>query len=606
MNVAQHFYARHPRRRETVKPRRRRRASKARPFLFERLEERLLLSSSPGSILPSLVVGAIDGPGEQDRYTFNLPADSKLFFDSQTDNSNIHWSLSGPAGAAVSDRSFTSSDANGGDGVLHLPAGSYTLTVDGVKAATGPYAFRLVDLEAATPFTPGTPVTGALDPANGADAYRFEAQAGDRIFFDVQARSTTSGTRWRLLDPYGVAAFDRDFNGTTSDAGPLTLASAGTYTLLLEGPITGTGTDAYTFTAQPVTDESFGLTLGATVAEAIDEQGEQDVYSFSLAGDARLYLDALTDNTDVMWSLTGPVGTPVSDRRFSASDAPSGDGVLHLPAGSYALTVRGNGATTAPYSFRLLDLAAATPLTPGTPGTPVSGTLDPGNETDAYRFGAAAGDRMFFDVQARSGSNASWRLLDPFGNKVTEFDTSFNSTSSDVGPLTLGFAGTYTLLIEGQGSVATSGSYTFRVDLQGNTPPPEPPASLPLVLGATTTHSISVAGEQDAYSFTLDSPARLYFDSLTGSTLGDTNFRWTLEGPAGVVASNQTFSSADDVIGSPVQGDPRRLLPAGAYTLTVAGVGTATGIYSFRLLDLAAAEPLTPGTAVSGTLAPAN
>ena len=54
------------------------------------------------------------------------------------------------------------------------------------------------------------------------------------------------------------------------------------------------------------------------------------------------------------------------------------------------------GDQTGAYSFRLWDLAQATPLTPG---TPVSGTLSPANETDLYRFTAAAGDRFSFDVR---------------------------------------------------------------------------------------------------------------------------------------------------------------------------------------------------------------
>ena len=470
MNIAQLFYARHPRRRETVKPRRRRRTRTARPFLFEPLEERLLLSSSPGSILPSLVVGAIDGPGEEDRYTLNLPADSKLYFDSQTNNSNIHWSLAGPAGTAVSDRHLTISDGNTGDGVLRLPAGPYTLTVDGDKASTGAYAFRLLDLAAATPLTPGTPVSGTLDPANETDTYQFDALAEDRMFFDVQARSGGGSSRWRLLDPYGngVPGFSGDFSGTGSDVGPLTLPATGTYTLLLEGQIGDPGSGSYTFNAQPVSDEAFGLTVGATVTEAIDEAGERDVYSFTLGGDTRLYFDSLT-NSSIRWTLTGPAGTPVSNRAFNGSDALAGNGVLRLPAGSYALTANAAGTTTGPYSFRLLDLAAATPVTLG---TPVSGTLDPANETDVYRFAAAAGDRVFFDVQARSGGSARWRLLDPYGNGVSGFDgNSFNSTTSDVGPLTLGAAGTYTLLLEGQVTETESGSYTFLADLQGNVPP---------------------------------------------------------------------------------------------------------------------------------------
>jgi hypothetical protein len=48
MNVAQLFYAKHPRQREKVRPGlRQRRPRRLRPFLYEPLEERLLLSASP-------------------------------------------------------------------------------------------------------------------------------------------------------------------------------------------------------------------------------------------------------------------------------------------------------------------------------------------------------------------------------------------------------------------------------------------------------------------------------------------------------------------------------------------------------------------------------
>jgi hypothetical protein len=92
------------------------------------------------------------------------------------------------------------------------------------------------------------------------------------------------------------------------------------------------------------------------------------------------------------------------------------------------------GSHTGSYSFRLGELSAATTLVPG---TPVSGSLDPAIETDLYRFDAAAGERFFFDVQARSGAiNATWRLIDPYGNVL--FNSGFNNTiASDVDVLTL-------------------------------------------------------------------------------------------------------------------------------------------------------------------------
>src|SRR5262249_6611294 len=133
------------------------------------------------------------------------------------------------------------------------------------------------------------------------------------------------------------------------------------------------------------------------------------------------------------------------------------------------------------------------------PGTPASSTLDPANETDLYRFDAAAGDRVFFDTQARSGAgNARWRLLDPFGN--TFFEAAFNSPSSDVGPVTLGTAGTYTLLIEGRVFDSGTGSYTFRVAPVIDAPPVALNAAAPTVvitlqpasdLGASNTDHIT-------------------------------------------------------------------------------------------------------------------
>src|SRR5258708_30442142 len=54
-------------------------------------------------------------------------------------------------------------------------------------------------------------------------------------------------------------------------------------------------------------------------------------------------------------------------------------------------------------------------------------------------------------------------------------------------------------------------------------------------------------------------------------------------------------------------GNPLLALPAGSYTLTVAGNNfVATGDYRFRLLDIANATVFTPGTVVSNALSPDN
>src|SRR5262249_12274532 len=158
------------------------------------------------------------------RYSFTLGSASLLYFDSLTNNGNLNWTLAGPAGTAVSNRSFTGSDGFGvfANPALSVPAGDYTLTVSG--SASGNYSFRLGDFRQATPLTPGTPVSGSLSPANETDLYQFTASAGDRFFFDSQARSGALGASWRLLDPFGNIVFNNTgFSGTFSDVDVQTL-----------------------------------------------------------------------------------------------------------------------------------------------------------------------------------------------------------------------------------------------------------------------------------------------------------------------------------------------------------------------------------------------
>jgi RHS repeat-associated protein len=530
----------------------------------------------------STVNGTLAGPSEQDHYTFTLASASLLYFDSLTDNNNFSWSLTGPGGTAVSSRSFAGSDGDSifGNPALSLPAGPYTLTVVGSGQTTGAYSFRLLDLSQATPLTPGVPVSGSLSPGNSTAVYNFSASAGATYYFASQQGAFPN--EWRLIDPYGNQLFG---NGLDSDGGRLTLTATGTYTLLVEGDIGNTAQVSYGFNVARVQDTSQALTLGSTVNATMAAPGEQDRYTFTLAGASLLYFDSLTDSVNFSWSLSGPGGTAVSSHLFAASDGNtfSGDPVLSLPAGPYTLTVSGSGQTTGAYSFRLLDLSQGAGLTPG---TPVAGTLSPGDSTTVYDFQASAGSAYYFASQ-QGGSPDYWRLIDPYGNLLFA-----DLLSTDGGRLTLTATGTYTLLVEGSIGNTAQVSYGFNVA-------PVQDTSHPLTLGSTVNASMADPGEHDNYTFTLANDSLLYFDSLTD----DFNFSWSLTGPGGTAVSNLSFTTSDGSSG-PV--DPALPLPAGPYTLTVVASGQTTGAYSFRLLDLSQATPLTPRVPVSGTLAPAN
>ncbi|MFA6444279.1 MAG: LEPR-XLL domain-containing protein, partial [Sterolibacterium sp.] len=491
------------------------------PIRFEAIEPRVLLS---GDVNPAqTITGSIDVPGEVDQYGFTLAQNTRIVFDSLTNSSSFNWSLTGPKGAEVANRNFSSSDSIDavGSPLLDLAAGDYTITVDGVTDTTGSYSFRLIDVQKTQEITPGTQVSGTLDPAKETDVYRFGATAGDRFYFDKQALAG-GDVYWRLYDPYGKSVFGPV--SMNSDIDVTTLAFDGSYTLLVEGRTNTSGTASYSFNVQKVTDDVAPMNVGTTVSGAIDHAGQRDFYNFSLTDATQVYFDALTNNANFNWTLTGPRGTVVSGRALTAADAAnlSGSPAMNLAAGDYTLIIDSSADIVGNYSFRLLDIAQATMLTPG---TPVAGQLNPANETDLYKFTASAGDQFYFDYQSVSSGNVTWRLLDPFGAIV--FGPS-SMGNGDVGWLTLGLGGTFTLLVEGALPAVGYTDYSFNVQKVNAIP-------VPLPLNTTTTSSSGNAGQRDTYSFTLTEAKQVYFDALTNSP----NVAWTLTGPRGTVVTSR-------------------------------------------------------------------
>ena len=448
---------------------------------------------------------------------------------------------------------------------------------------TGPYSFRLVNYAAATTITPGTPVSDTLNPATETDIYKINvAAANSTFFFDVT--TGLGNATWRLIDPFGNLDFS---SGFSSDVDTVTLPQPGTYFLVIEGRRnSGNGSASYAFNVVPDLQSSTPLTLGSTVNASLSVPGESDSYTFTLASAGRLNFDVLGDFPNFNWSLVGPGGAVlVNNRGLQSSDSfDFATPFLDLAAGAYTLTIDGTGDVTGLYNFRLQDFASATAITPG---TPVNSTLNPATETDLYKFNvASANSKFYFDVTTGI-SNATWRLVDTFGNVL--FNSGF---SSDVDTLTLPQAGTYFLVIEGRRNAgAGSVAYAFNIV-------PDAASSTPLTLGTTVNSLISVPGESDDYTFNLASATRIAFDSLTDSA----NFQWSLTGPGGAIVSNRGFQNSDSFDFA----TPFIDLAAGNYTLTVDGVADGVGAYSFRLLNYADATPLTPGTPVIDTLNPAT
>ncbi len=148
-------------------------------------------NTSAAITLGTPVNGAVAHVGQQNNYTFSLTSDTQVYFDSLT-NTGLTWYLYGPLGNVVSNRSLSGSDGGqfgGGNLLLALVAGDYTLIVDGSGDGTASYSFRLLDLSTATTITPGTPVSANLTPGNETDLYKFNVVAGEQFYFDRISQS---------------------------------------------------------------------------------------------------------------------------------------------------------------------------------------------------------------------------------------------------------------------------------------------------------------------------------------------------------------------------------------------------------------------------------
>ena len=527
------------------------------------------------------VAGRLVGPGQRQIYTFTLPTGTRLSFDSQTDNSDLRWSLNGPTGPLFGVPNGIPFH-NTGWHISEAPAGNYTLTVFASEDSTGSYRFQILDLAAGSPITLDIAVNGTNTPANGTLVYRFSAAAGQRLFFDALADTGFDWFNdpfWTLRDPAGAEVFAQSF----TDIAAQTLIVSGIYTLLVGGlsqEPNPSGT--FSFMIRTVNDVAQPLPLNVSVAGAISGPGQRQHYTFTLASATRMSFDTQVNDVNLRWTLSGPTGVSHNNLGFNSG----GWFIFEAAPGDYTLTVAASGDATGPYRFQLLDFSAATLITPGLTN---SGTVMPANATLAYRLNVTAGDRLIFDALTDAGfiwaSNPYWTLIDPYGMEV--FDQQFD----DVAERTNTVAGTYTLLVGGHIlEPEASGSFSFVVRRPGISTPPAFTGT-PLIIGATISSNLPTATATNIYIFTLAAPTRLFFDGLVNSGVA-----WWLEGPPGLLVNNRAFFDSDGVD----RADSSVRCPAGNYRLTVNG---QAGAYAFRLLDAATALAFTPGNVVTGLVA---
>ena len=312
-----------------------------------------------------VITGEISVAGEIDLYSFVVSAGQQVYFDAQasSDGSNTNWSVVDSVGEVV----FSLNRLGDSGPHVFTRGGTYTLSVNGRNDRTSTYRFQLWNVPPPQQFAiaigdvisngvPG-PGAGNIETPGVEDVYTFTAQAGQRVYFDVQASINSGFINWRVVDSAGDVVFSLD---RFSDSGPHVLSRGGTYTLTVDGDGDHTSTYRFQLWDVPPPDE-FTIAIGEVISNGvpgpgagnIETPGVEDVYTFTAQAGQRVYFDvqASINSGFINWRVVDSAGDVVfSLDRFSDS----GPHVLSR-GGTYTLTVDGDGDHTSTYRFQIID-----------------------------------------------------------------------------------------------------------------------------------------------------------------------------------------------------------------------------------------------------------
>lgn len=506
-------------------------------------------------ILGETISSDISEVDEQDVYLLEATAGQRIYFDGLDNTFNFNVRLISPSGDDFF--FFASNTSDDSSPTSLLETGTYQLIVSG---NIGDYNFRFLDVADATDLALDTTIEETLDPGRSVQLFKFEGTEGQRLFLD--------GLTNQLNGSIVIYSANNQFiaSVTLGDDRDFTLPHDGTYLLAVRG-FSETPLD-YSFRLIIPATINNPLTLGETVSDTLAEAGETDIYTFTGTIGQTLYFDGLDSTSGISAQLFNPSGNNIF---FSTSTSSNSNPVTLTQAGTYQLRLRGNiGA----YNFRLLDLTDAEDLAFD---TVTNGTLNPGRETDVFKFTGTQGQRLFLDGLGTQ-FGGSFQLYGPNNQFVASSDIRFDFDA------TLPSDGTYFLVVEGFNN--TPVTYSFEMVT------PET-STTAITLGNTVNGNISERGETDIFTFTANAGQKLYFDGLTGNS----NFDVSLRSPSG--ASLLNFFQDVNTNRAPIT-----LIEGGTYQLTVDGSGATTGDYSFRILDTANAANLAFDTPVTETLNP--
>ncbi len=293
--------------------------------------------------LGQYISGQIATPKDTATYTFPATAGQTVYFHLESVSDGTYFQL-----LAADGRTEVFKVYNGDEGPVVLKdAGTYTLTVEPDGENTPSYEFIIWDVNPpvveAGPITLNQLTNGELKIPGQVAQYTFEGTAGQTIYFHVE--SVSEGTYFQLLDPDGRTEIFKVYNG---DQGPVTLPSAGKYTLVVDPD--GIGKPSYEFIiwdVNPPVVEGGAITLGQPVKGELKIPGQMARYTFEGATGQNILFDMLASSQGTYFQLLATDGQTEVFKVYNNDEGP-----VTLPAtGTYTLLVDPDGINKPAYEF---------------------------------------------------------------------------------------------------------------------------------------------------------------------------------------------------------------------------------------------------------------
>jgi YD repeat-containing protein len=476
-----------------------------------------------------------------------------------------------------------------------LPAtGTYTVLVDPQGTTTGSVTLLLNTFgDISGTITVGTPLTVTTTGIGQNARYTFSGTSGQQLSMNLSGNTYVgcNAVVVSVLQSNGASLASTGIcNGTTGFMDSFTLPATGTYTVFVNPQ--GTTTGSVTLLLNTFADISGAMTIGTPLTVTTTGIGQNARYTFTGASGQQLSMN-LSGNTyvgcnAVVVSVLKSDGSTLASTGICNGSTGFMDSFTLPAAGTYTVLVNPQGTTTGSVTLLLntfTDISGTISI-----GTPITASTTVAGQNARYTFTGTAGEQVSMNLSGNTYVGCNAVVISVLQANGTSLGSTgiCNSSTGSLNSVTLPAAGTYTILVDPQGT--TTGSVTMLLnnfaDVTGT-----------ISIGTPLTATTTVAGQNARYTFSGTAGQQLSMN-LSGNTYVGCN--------AVVVSVLQpngaSVASTGICNGSTGFMDSFTLPVTGTYTVLVDPQGTTTGSVTLLLTSFAdVTGTISIGTSLTAT-----